>query len=388
MANKRDYYEVLGVSKNATDAELKSAYRKLAVKYHPDRCKDKDATEKFQEISEAYQVLSDKSKRAQYDQFGFNGPNASSGFSSSGFNPFDFFKSHFSSSPFDDDDGFPFGFGGFGGHRRAQSREPDFDAPENGSDLQMAMQVSFKEMLFGCVKEIDLSLNQPCPECNGRGIEKGSTPIKCSYCNGTGQIVHTQQNGFMMSQTISPCPHCQGQGVSAKPCKHCHGQKRVEMKKHLSVKVPPGIENGQRLRVRGKGECGLKGGRDGDMYIVVSVLSNSLYRRNGLDLRVKIPIDAVTATIGGKLDVQTPWQKMSIDVPAKTTNGSIKTINGQGIHTQQSKGNFIIEFEVSPFELLDPSQKKMLEDFKKTLQRKNVHGLLDYQQRVEDFLKK
>ena len=237
MANKRDYYEVLGVSKNATDDELKKAYRKLAIKFHPDRCKDPDAKDKFQAISEAYEVLSDKSKRAQYDQFGFNGPSMGGGFHSSGFNPFDLFRAHFGGNPFEDDDGgfSPFGFGGFGNRSR---REPDFDSPENGSDLQMGMQLTFKEALFGCVKEIDLTLNEPCSECGGRGVEKGSTPEKCPHCNGTGQIVHTQRNGFMMSQTISPCPHCHGQGMSAKLCKKCHGQKRLDAKKHISVRIP------------------------------------------------------------------------------------------------------------------------------------------------------
>lgn len=385
MASKRDYYEVLGVSKNATDDELKKAYRKLAIKFHPDRCKDPDAKDKFQEISEAYEVLSDKSKRAQYDQFGFTGPSMGEGFHSSGFNPFDLFRAHFGGNPFEDDDGgfSPFGFGGFGNRSR---REPNFDSPENGSDLQMGMQLTFKESLFGCIKEIDLTLNEPCSECGGRGVEKGSTPEKCPHCNGTGQIVHTQRNGFMMSQTISPCPHCHGQGMSAKLCKKCHGQKRLDAKKHISVRIPQGIDNGQRLRVRGKGECGLKGGQDGDMYINVAISPSKLYTRNGLDLKTTLPIDALTATFGGKVDIQTPWEKTTIDVPSKTTSGSTKTLHNQGVRTSTAKGNLIVEFKVMPFDNLDSKQQKMLEDLRKHMSVKNTHGLDDYQSKVNDFL--
>lgn len=388
MANKRDYYEVLGVSKNATDDELKKAYRKLAIKFHPDRCKDPDAKDKFQEISEAYETLSDKSKRAQYDQFGFNGQSMGGGFSSSGFNPFDLFRAHFGDNPFgnDDDDGFnPFGFGSFG--RRSRSKEPDFDSPEDGSDLQMGMQLTFKESLFGCIKEIDLTLNEPCSECGGRGVEKGSTPEKCPHCNGTGQIVHTQRNGFMMSQTISPCPHCHGQGMSAKLCKKCHGQKRLDAKKHISVRIPQGIDNGQRLRVRGKGECGLKGGQDGDMYINVAISPSRLYVRNGLDLKTTLPIDALTATFGGKVEIQTPWEKTTIDVPSKTTSGSTKTLHNQGVRTSTAKGNLIVEFKVMPFDNLDSKQQKMLEELRKHVSAKNTYGLDDYKSKVNDFLK-
>ena len=247
MANKRDYYEVLGVNKNASDDEIKHAYRKLAVQYHPDRCKDADAKDKFQEISEAYSILSDKDKRAQYDQFGFDGPqmHGAGGFPH-GFDPFDLFRAHFGGgNSFDDDnEGFnPFGFGRM---RRNRQNTPDYDSPEDGSDLQMKLDLTFKESLSGCIKDIDVTLNEQCPECGGRGIENGSTPEKCTHCNGTGQIVHTQRNGFMMSQTISPCPYCHGQGISAKPCKKCHGEKRIAAKKHMSVKVPAGIDAGQR----------------------------------------------------------------------------------------------------------------------------------------------
>ena len=388
MADKRDYYDVLGVSKNATQDELKKAYRKLSMAYHPDRqigksdAEKKAAEEKFKAVGEAYSVLSDKDKRAQYDQFGFDGPSMGGGFGASGFDPFDLFRAHFGGhSPFDD--GFsPFGFGAA---RRRQ--EPDFDSAEDGADLQMALSLTFKEALYGCIKEIDLTLNDPCPECGGRGVEKGSTPAKCSHCNGTGQVVHTERSGFMMSQTISPCPHCHGQGVSMKVCKKCHGTKRVDAKKHISVKIPAGINVGQRLRVRGKGECGVKGGKDGDMYLNISIMPSTVYSRDGLNLTTVLPIDAVTATLGGKVDVQTPWEKTTVDISSGTTSGSSKTIAGQGVRTGTAKGNLVVVFKVMPFKSLDASQKKVLEDFKKSIKSSNVYGLDEYYAKVGAFEK-
>ena len=385
MAAKRDYYEVLGVKKNATDDELRAAYRKLAVRYHPDRCKDKDATAKFQEISEAYEVLHDKEKRAKYDQFGFDGPSAA-GFNSSGFNPFDMFRSHFGSGFMDDDFG---GFSSMFGHRQQAAREPDFDSPEDGSDIQLNMQLPFKDALYGCTKEVDLVLDEPCKACNGRGIEKGSTPAKCSYCDGTGQIVHTQRNGFMMSQTISACPHCHGQGFSATPCKKCNGHKRTSAKKHLSVRVPAGIDNGQRLRVAGNGECGIKGGKNGDLYIRVAVEPSKLYERDGIMLKTVVPIDAVTATLGGKVEVQTPWEKVQVDVLPKTSSGDSKILHGHGVRLSNGqKGHLLVEFKVVPFAALTSSQCKILNELKQTLSAKNTLGLDEYSKMSNEFVKR
>lgn len=393
MASKRDYYEVLGVSKDATQDELKKAYRKLSMAYHPDRqvnkttAEKKDAEEKFKEIGEAYSILSDKDKRAQYDQFGFDGPQMAGGFRG-GFNPFDLFRHQFGSSPFDDDDDDDGRFNPFGfGRMPRKHSTPDFDAPEDGADLQMRMTLTFKEMLYGSIKDIDVELNDACPACGGKGIEKGSTPTKCSHCNGTGHIVHTERNGFMMSQTISVCPHCHGQGMSVSTCKKCHGSKRVPAKKHISVKVPPGMDTGQRLRVRGKGECGVKGGKDGDMYISIEVQRSPLFTRSGLDLRTKIPIDPITATLGGKIEVQTPWEKTSVDVPTKTTTGSSKRIHRQGIKQGSSQGDLVVEFEVMPFDCLDSSQTSALNSLRSSLKPKNTYGYAEHASKVNAFLK-
>ena len=381
MNSKRDYYEVLGVSKNATDDELRKAYRKLAMRWHPDRCKEPDAKDKFAEISEAYNTLSDKDKRAKYDQFGFDGLNGSEGFSSGGFDPFEMFKAHFGgmggfSSMFED-----FGFSPFGHNRHHEHRnEPDFDSPEDGSDLQMEMSLTFKESLHGCVKDIDITLDTQCPECGGRGIEKGSTPEKCTHCNGTGHITHVQRNGFMVMQNVSVCPHCNGQGMSAKTCSKCNGHKRVPSKKTLSVRIPQGIANGQRVKVHGKGECGIKGGKDGDMYIRIHIEPSKMFKRDGnsLNLTTYVPVDAITATLGGQIDVRTPWETLKTSVPIGTTSGTRVTLKGSGVHSKMGNGDLIVVFEVMPFENLSSEQKKMLEDFKKTVNDSNVKGMSSY----------
>ena len=388
MNSKRDYYEVLGVSKNATDDELKKSYRKLALKYHPDRCKDSDASAKFAEISEAYEVLSNKEKRAQYDQFGFDGLNGNAGFSSSGFDPFEMFKSHFGgmggfSSMFGD-----FSFNPFGHNRHHEhQKDHDYNLPENGSDLQMNMTITFKESLYGCIKDIEITLDEECPECNGRGIEKGSTPEKCTYCNGTGHIVNTQRNGFMVMQNISECPHCHGNGVLTKTCKKCHGMKRIPSKKTISVKIPQGIANGQRVRIQGKGECGIKGGKNGDMYIQMHVESCKLFNRDGnsLDLTTYVPVDAITATLGGQIDVRTPWETLKATIPIRTISGDQVSLKGSGVHSKNGNGNLNVIFEVEPFEHLTQEQKKMLENFKNTLNSNNICKMKSYQDRCNSF---
>lgn len=380
MSAKRDYYEVLGVSKNATEDELKRAYRKLALRYHPDRCKEPDANTKFAEISEAYEVLSDKDKRAKYDQFGFDGLN-SGGFSSGGFDPFEMFKAHFGgmggpfSNMFED-----FGFGPFGGMHKQRSAESDFDSPENGDDLQMNMLLTFRESMDGCIKDVELELDEECPECKGRGIESGSTPEKCSHCNGTGHIVKTQRNGFMVMQNVSECPYCHGHGVLAKPCKRCNGAKRIKSKKKLSIRIPPGIASGQRLRVSGKGECGIKGGKDGDMYVNVHVEQSKLFSRDGtsLNLVTCVPVDVITATLGGKIDVRTPWETLQVTVPMGTTDGSSKILRGAGVHSKHSNGDLKVIFKLEPLENLDNKQKDMLDAVRKTLKTSNIHNLQKY----------
>lgn len=384
MSTKRDYYEVLGVGKNATDSELKSAYRKLAIKWHPDKwanksdAEKKDAEDKFKEISQAYDVLSDKDKRAQYDQFGFDGPSGFSGFGE-GFDPFDMFAKHFGGGMFG-------GFGGsmFGGGFNNKSK-PNYDMPEDGDDIQLNMNISFKESLHGIEREFDLTLSDECPECKGRGIEKDSKPETCSHCNGTGQITRVERHGFMVSQTISPCPHCNGTGSFVKKCKKCNGKKRIDAKKHFSVKIPAGIATGQRLRLKEKGVCGVKGGKNGDIFINVMVERNDIFERSGMDLKTRIPLDPITATIGGDIDVHTPWGISKLKIDPNTINGSSKRIKGEGVKTSSGKGDLIVEFNINSLVNLNNEQKELLNKLKQSLVRSNTYGLDSYMTKINRY---
>lgn len=392
MASKRDYYEVLGVSKNATQDELKKAFRKLSLSYHPDRqvgksdAEKKAAEEKFKEVNEAYSVLSDKDKRAQYDQFGFDGPQGFANGPGAGFDPFSFFKSHFGGmggfgSMFGDDDG-PFGFGG-GMHHQHQQATPDFDSPEEGRDIEVNVKIKFKEMLHDTVREFDFEGDEPCHACGGRGIKAGTTPTTCLRCSGSGRIVQMQRNGFMMSQTISACPDCHGQGVMADVCPTCSGSGRVSKKKHVSVKIPAGISSRQRLKIRDQGECGLKGGKNGDLYMRIFVEEPQDVTRENDNLKIELPLDPVTATLGGVAEVQTPWKLEKIKIPAGTISGKIFRLNGQGIKSTRGNGDFLVKVVIEPLQNLSVDQRKKLEDIQKTLNSSNILGLKEKNQMLK-----
>lgn len=381
---KRDYYEVLGVSKNATDQEIKSAYRKLAMKYHPDRCKDADAKDKFAECSEAYEVLSDKDKRANYDQFGFNGNQG--GFDGNDINEFmrHFAKMHR-------------GFNPFGFDEQEDRTPPDPNQPENGRDIQFRTTIDFKSMITGCTKEFDINLYDPCTECNGTGVEKDSKIEKCLHCNGTGMITRRVQQGFMTSITSSPCPHCHSQGYSMKVCKHCNGEKRTVSKKHISVKVPASVKSGQRLRVQGMGECGVCGGRNGDLYVVIEVEKSPLFEvvdnpHHFMDcspsVKVKMPISAITAMLGGKVNVPTPYGYETVSIPKGMKNNWITSISGKGLHCQyKTKGNCIVEFEIEPLTNLTKEQLELLEKLQKLEVEENLSKSQDFKKLVQEFYK-
>ena len=384
-SSKRDYYEVLGVSKNATPEELKSAYRKLAMKLHPDRCKDPDAKDKFAEVNEAYEVLSDKDKRAKYDQFGFDGPSGFSGGPGPGFDPFSFFKSHFGGmggfgSMFGEDDDGPFGFGG---HAHQHHQEPDFDSPEDGRDIEINVKIPFKEMLHDTTREFDFQGDEPCSACGGRGINRDSKPITCLKCNGSGRIIQTVRNGFMVSQTISACPECHGQGVKVDMCPSCSGSRRVEKKKHVKVKIPAGIATGQRLRIREQGECGIKGGKNGDMFMRIFVEEPQNVTREGDNLKVTLPLDPLVATLGGVIEVQTPWKLEKVKIPAGTTTGKVFRLNGQGVKSKRGVGDFLIQVSLEPLQNLSEDQKKKLEEVKAQLGTSNTTKAVEEQQKLK-----
>lgn len=365
MAEKRDYYEVLGVQKSATADEIKSAYRKLAMKYHPDRNPDNpEAKEKFTEISEAYEVLSNPEKRQRYDQFGHQGVNFGPG-------GFDFGRdfSHFQDIDLGDILGSIFGGGGrggfssfFGGGR--QQRTVDPNAPRRGDDMTFRLDIDFDEAVFGSERTIDLDLPAQCTQCNGTGAAPGSQRVTCKTCGGRGVVI-SGGGFFQMRQT---CPHCGGDGtVIEKPCKECRGSGHVTKTQHISVKIPAGVDSGSRLRLAGQGAGGLRGGENGDLYVLLGVRESDIFDREGLDLFVDIPVSPVTAALGGIVNVPTPQGEAQLKIPAGTPNGKIFRLRGKGITSFRGgmpgdvDARIVIEVPVS----LNRKQRELLEEFQK-----------------------
>ena len=397
---KRDYYEVLGVSKNATEDEIKRSYRKLAIKYHPDKQagkseqEKKEAEEKFKQCSEAYEVLSDKEKRAQYDQFGFNGPQMNHG----GFDGFDMsdfmrrhggmFRSFFGGggNPFGDDEDM---FGGmhFGGFQKENSI-PDPTAPEDGRDVRIKIQLPFKDTIFGKVREFDIDLTEPCHTCNGTGVKGNSKPQKCPHCHGTGRLEERIQQGWMMSISQGPCHYCGATGYIFDKCPTCNGEKRVPKKKHVSVKIPAGIEAGQKLRVKGFGECGTCGGKDGDLFLYIAdVEKNDIFERFGINLMMKWPISPLVASLGGKVDVLTPYGYEKMKVPAGTNSGEKIVLGGKGIKTSSGIGNLVVEVVVEPLSNLTSEQEKLIQQLQDSITDNNLKKTLEAKKKAEEFLK-
>lgn len=365
MAEKRDYYEVLGVQKSATADEIKSAYRKLAMKYHPDRNPDNpEAKEKFTEISEAYEVLSNPEKRQRYDQFGHQGVNFGPG-------GFDFGRdfSHFQDIDLGDILGSIFGGGGrggfssfFGGGR--QQRTVDPNAPRRGDDMTFRLDIDFDEAVFGSERTIDLDLPAQCTQCNGTGAAPGSQRVTCKTCGGRGVVI-SGGGFFQMRQT---CPHCGGDGtVIEKPCKECRGSGHVTKTQHISVKIPAGVDSGSRLRLAGQGAGGLRGGENGDLYVLLGVRESDIFEREGLDLFVDIPVSPVTAALGGIVNVPTPQGEAQLKIPAGTPNGKVFRLRGKGITSFRGgmpgdvDARIVIEVPAS----LNRKQRELLEEFQK-----------------------
>ncbi|MDO4173668.1 MAG: molecular chaperone DnaJ [Eubacteriales bacterium] len=334
MADKKDYYEVLGVNKGATDDEIKRSYRKLARKYHPDLNKgNAEAAEKFKEIGEAYEVLSDKEKRARYDQFGFAGvdPNYGAGqgggFSGSGFG--------FEDVDLGDIFGSFFG-GGFGGGSTRTNRA---NAPRQGESIRRTVMLSFEEAAFGCEKEIEVDRVEQCTECGGTGAEKGYTPETCSNCHGTGTVQQTQRTPFGAFSSTGPCPNCRGTGkIIKKPCKKCRGTGQERRTRKLSVKIPAGIDDGQSVALRGQGGAGVNGGPAGDVIVTVSIRPHPLFQRDGYDVWCEVPISYAQACLGDKLIVPTIDGKVEYTMPAGTQPGTVFRMRGKGIQVVNGRG--------------------------------------------------
>lgn len=353
MAEKRDYYEVLGVDRNADDAAIKKAYRVLAKKYHPDTNPgDAEAEAKFKEASEAYAVLSDKEKRQRYDQFGhaaFDGAGGGGG----GFE-FNF-----------DDMGDIFGdiFGGmFGGGR---SRNPN--APQKGANIRTSVRVTFEEAAFGCEKEIELTLKDECTTCHGTGAKPGTTPVTCSKCGGKGQIVYTQQSLFGMVRNVQTCPDCKGKGKTVKEkCTDCYGTGYKSSRKKIQVTVPAGIDNGQSIRIRGKGEPGVNGGERGDLLVEVVVSRHPIFERQDYTVYSESPITFAQAALGGDIRIKTIDGEVLFNIkPGTQTNTKIRLRN-KGIPTlrnKQVRGDHIVTLVVQVPERMNSEQKEALRAF-------------------------
>ncbi|GFI09193.1 MAG: molecular chaperone DnaJ [Lachnospiraceae bacterium] len=324
---KRDYYEVLGIDKNADDAAIKKAYRQLAKKYHPDMNPgDQEAEKKFKEASEAYAVLSDPDKRRQYDQFGHAAFEGGAG--GGGFGGFDF-----TGADMGDIFGDIFGdlFGG-GRSRRANN------GPMQGANLRAQVRVTFEEAVFGCDKEIELTLKDECGKCHGTGAKPGTSPITCTKCGGKGQVVYTQQSLFGMVQNVRTCPDCNGTGkVIKEKCPDCYGTGYISSKKKIAVTVPAGIDNGQSIRIRGKGEPGVNGGPRGDLLVEVLVSRHPIFQRQDTNIYSTAPISFVTAALGGTVRIKTVDGEVEYDVKAGTQTDTRVRLKGKGVPSLRNK---------------------------------------------------
>ena len=349
--SKRDYYETLGVSKNATDAELKKAYRRLAMKYHPDRNPDnKEAEEKFKAAKEAHDVLSDQQKRTAYDQFGHAGVDAGMGGGGGAAGFGDIFDSVFG-------DIFGGGSGGRGGNARVY----------RGADLRYDLDLDLEEAVVGTTIKIRIPRLVHCGACDGGGAKKGSSPTACSTCNGVGQV-RMQQGFFSVQQT---CPQCRGAGkVISDPCPACRGQGRVRDSKTISVKVPPGVDSGDRIRLSNEGEAGENKGPPGDLYVHIVVKDHPIFTRDGADLYCDVPISFAAATLGGELEVPTLNGKVKLKIPAETQTGKQFRLRHKGVRTVRSSatGDLMCRVTVETPVRLTKKQKELLQEFEHAMQ--------------------
>lgn len=332
---KRDYYEVLGVDKSATDEELKKAFRKLAKQYHPDANPNnkEEAEKKFKEVNEAYEVLSDKQKRSMYDQFGHSGPN---GYSSdfSGFSGFDGF-SGFGNGGFDVDLGDIFSSFFGGGSSRSQRR----NGPVRGRDIKVHVDISFEEAAFGVTKEINITREEQCSTCSGSGCKPGTSPETCKVCGGSGQV-RTMQNTILgQFSSVRTCDHCGGSGkIISNPCTECKGRGTVRKQRKVKVNIPAGIDSGQIISLRGEGEPGLRGGSTGDLYISVTVKPHSIFTRKGDSIFCDVHISFAQAALGAIIKIPTLTEDVDYDLPEGTQTGSIYTLKGKGIRNVNGRG--------------------------------------------------
>ena len=387
MAEKRDYYEVLGVGKNASDNEIKSAYRKLAKKYHPDlNPGDKEAEEKFKEVNEANDVLSDPEKRKRYDQFGFAGvdPNyaAQQGGGAGGFGGGfggvdlgDLFGDIFGSGGFG-------GFGGFGGSSRANP-----NAPRKGHDIQASVILTFEEAAHGCSKTVTINRQETCRDCGGSGAEHGTSPETCPHCGGRGYVVTQQRTPFGVMQSQQPCSYCGGRGTIIKnPCRTCRGTGKTSTRKTLEVRIPAGIDDDQNIALRGQGDAGSNGGPAGDVIVHVTVRPDPIFQRDGYDVTVRVPITFSQAVLGDEIEVPTVDGRVQQRIPEGTQSGTRFRLRGQGIQYLNGRGRgdqyVIVDVEIP--KKLTKAQRDALKAFEDTLKDDNYEKRKGFFKNLKD----
>jgi molecular chaperone DnaJ len=355
MATKRDYYEVLGVPRDASDETVKKAFRRLALEYHPDRNSEDDAETRFKEINEAYQVLSNTDKRTAYDRFGHSGVNGNGGTGFEGFDTFSGFGDIF--------DAF---FGGTG--RRART------GPRRGRDLEAGMTLSFDEAALGTDREIDVTHTEACERCGGRRGEPGTSAERCGTCHGGGQVRRSQQSLFGQYVQVVTCPTCGGEGqVLAQPCIQCRGSGHERRTRRRSIIVPAGVEDGIQVRLSGEGDAGSLGGSPGDLYVVLHVKEHKLFQRKGFDLLYELPINFAQAALGDTIEVPTLQQVTDLKVPAGIQSGTVLRVKGEGVPylRRKGQGDLLITVRVVTPRSLKAEERELLERLSKHLESSN-----------------
>jgi len=380
MRTQRDYYEILEVRRESTEDEIKKSYRKLAIKFHPDKNPgDNEAEERFKELGAAYEVLMDAQKRAAYDRYGHaafqQGGGFGAGGAGGGHDPFDIFREVFGSGG---------GSGGIFEHFFGGGGGQDSSGRQRGSDLRYDLQITLEEAATGCEKEIEIRKLDTCETCDGSGAQKGSRAVTCTTCRGRGQVV-VSRGFFQVAQT---CPTCQGTGQTIeKPCKTCHGDGRQERTSRVKLKIPAGVDDGARLRSGGGGEAGLRGGSSGDLYVVIHLKEHSIFERDGMDLHCDMPIPFSVAALGGEVRVPTLSGAVSLKIPAGTQGGSVFRIRGQGMPALQSssRGDILARVQVEVPTRLNGDQRKALEHFAELCGEENTPLHKSFTDRLRDL---
>jgi molecular chaperone DnaJ len=365
MSEKRDYYEVLGVGRSATPDEIKKAYRQQARKYHPDVSRVSDAETRFKEINEAYEILSDPEKRATYDRFGHTVPGGMGfGFDFGFRDPFEIFEEVF---------GRGFGF-------RTSTRR----GPRRGADLRYDLTLTFEEAVFGAEKEIEVTRYETCPECKGSGAEPGTSPVRCSECNGTGQVRRVQRSILGSFVNVTTCPTCQGEGETVPiPCSHCKGERRVYASRKLSVTIPPGVDHGTQIRLAGEGEMGSQGGPPGNLYVVLTVEPHPIFQRRGDDVLVELQVNVAQAALGAEVKVPTLEGDEDITIAPGTQSGTVVRLRSRGVpHLRHNgRGDQLVLVRVAIPTKLSRDQKHLFQELGQTLDPEALwqekHSLVD-----------